>query len=179
MSKELQQIIDTVKAEISKITESSSILLAVSGGPDSLALLDICVNEIPLLKERIHVAYIHHGLRKNADKEKDFVKFLAKKSRVPFHTTSIKIKKTADVSIEEIARIKRYDALKKIAKKACCKAIITAHTLDDQVETILLNLITGAGLKGLSGMQILTELENGLLLLRPLLSITKRKNFNI
>lgn len=64
----------------------------------------------------MRIAYIHHGLRKNADRELLFVKNIAKKWDIPFHSRKIKINKTSDKSLEEIARIKRYDALFTIAK---------------------------------------------------------------
>lgn len=175
MSKKLQQIINTVASETRNLPDTGGILFAVSGGPDSVVLVDICANEIPELKKRMHIAYIHHGLRKNADKEMVFVRNLAKKLSVPFYCKKIKVKKTKNFSLEEEARIKRYKTLVKIAKNSDCRIIFTAHTMDDQVETVLLNLISGAGLKGLSGMKPITEIDNDLLLVRPLLSVMKKQ----
>ncbi|HOK80547.1 MAG TPA: tRNA lysidine(34) synthetase TilS [bacterium] len=172
MSKDFQEIVKTLKDGIRVIPDESGILFAVSGGPDSVALLDIVVNEMPQIKGRIHIAYIHHGLRKNADMELAFVKQLSKNYQVVFHCKKIKIKKEKGMSIEEQARIKRYKALVEIARKSKCKVIVTAHTLDDQVETIMLNLITGTGLKGLCGMQPVSQV-NDIVLLRPMLSISK------
>ncbi|MCM8825102.1 MAG: tRNA lysidine(34) synthetase TilS [Candidatus Omnitrophica bacterium] len=174
MNKEIQQIVDIVSSEIRAIIDPEGILFAVSGGPDSVALVDICARHIPQIKERMHIAYIHHGLRKNADKEKLFVKNLARSLAVPFHCKKIMVKRKKNRSLEEQARIKRYKALVEIARKYGCNSIVTGHTLDDQVETVLLNLATGTGLKGLCGMQPVSKIEN-LLLIRPLLSITKKQ----
>jgi len=127
------------------------------------------------MKHRMHIAYIHHGLRKNAEKEKLFVKNLAEKFDIPFHFKKINIKKDKDKSLEEQARIKRYKALAEIAKKSGCIAIFTAHTLDDQVETVLLNLISGSGIKGLCGMQKISKIDNQIMLVRPLLSVKKKQ----
>ncbi len=168
-------MIAILTAESRIFPESGGVLFAVSGGPDSIALLDIAINYFPSLKNRIHVAYIHHGLRKNADKELEFVKKIAKKWNIPFHWKKISVQKTRGKSFEEIARIKRYNALIKIAKKFNCTAIVTAHTSDDKAETIILNLLSGAGLKGLCGILPSTEIEDGILLLRPMLMISRNQ----
>ncbi len=156
------------------IPGKNGILFAVSGGPDSVALVDLVANEMPEIKARMHIAYIHHGLRKNADRELDFVKQLSTNYQSVFHWKKIKVKKEKGRSIEEQARIKRYKALVEIAKKTGCKMIVTAHTLDDQIETIVLNLITGTGLKGLCGMQPVSRMDD-IVLLRPMLSISKKQ----
>ncbi|MGB9642043.1 MAG: tRNA lysidine(34) synthetase TilS [Candidatus Ratteibacteria bacterium] len=174
MGKEFQEIIKTLQDGIRAVVDKSGILFAVSGGPDSVALVDIVVNEMPQLMGRIHIAYIHHGLRKNADTELDFVKKLSKNYQAIFHYKKIKLKKEKGMSVEEQARIKRYKALVEIARQSGCKAIVTAHTLDDQAETILLNLITGTGLKGLCGIQPVSRI-NDIVLLRPMLSISKNQ----
>ncbi|MCM8764594.1 MAG: tRNA lysidine(34) synthetase TilS [Candidatus Omnitrophica bacterium] len=175
MSKEIQQIIDRITSEIRVIPDDGGILFAVSGGPDSVALVDICASNFPDVKKRMHIAYINHGLRKNADREKIFVKNLAGKLAVPFHFKKILVKPAKNKSLEEQARIKRYQALVQIAKKHGCSSIVAGHTMDDQVETILLNLATGTGLKGLCGMQPISKIDNDLLLVRPFLSITKKQ----
>ncbi|MCM8816302.1 MAG: tRNA lysidine(34) synthetase TilS [Candidatus Omnitrophica bacterium] len=160
--------------EIRNIPTKGTILFAVSGGPDSVALVEICA-ENSQLKKRMHIAYVHHGLRKNADKELEFVRNIAKNLDVPFHWKKIKVKKTKDMSLEEVARAKRYEALIDIAKKTKSCAIMTAHTLDDQVETVLLNLIRGSGLKGLCGMRVVSKIDENLLLIRPFLSVEKKQ----
>ncbi|MCM8821424.1 MAG: tRNA lysidine(34) synthetase TilS [Candidatus Omnitrophica bacterium] len=175
MNKEIQQIVDIASSEIRAIIDSGGILFAVSGGPDSVALVDVCANNISQAKEKMHIAYIHHGLRKNADKEILFVKNLARGLAVPFHCKKIMVKRKKNRSLEEQARIKRYKALVEIARKYGCSSIVTGHTLDDQVETVLLNLATGTGLKGLCGMQSVSKIDRDLVLVRPLLSITKKQ----
>lgn len=174
MNKEIQAIRELVLTEIRNIPYTCGVLLAVSGGPDSVALAEICAENLQV-KKRMRIAYIHHGLRKNADQEIKFVRNLARSLGVPFHWKKIKIMKTKGRSLEELARIKRYKALVDIARKTKCGAILTGHTMDDQVETVLLNFITRSGLKGLCGMSTLSKIDENVLLGRPLLSITKKE----
>ena len=173
MDKDLQDIIKILSADLRILPASGGLLFAVSGGPDSTTLVDIIANNFPSIKKRMRIAYIHHGLRKNADRELLFVKNIAKKWDIPFHSRKIKINKTSDKSLEEIARIKRYDALFTIAKKYNCCAVVTAHTSDDNAETIIFNLLNGSGLKGLCGIFPSTQVKDGLFLLRPMLSVSK------
>lgn len=175
MSKNLQYIVNLFSTENFMFPASGDLLFAVSGGPDSVVLVDIAADNFPSIRKRMHIAYIHHGLRKNADKELEFVRSIAKKWNIPFHWKKINVSKSRDTSFEETARIKRYDALIKIAKKYNCTAILTAHTSDDQAETIVLNLLNGTGLKGLCGIFPLTEIKDGILILRPMLGVSKNQ----
>ena len=175
MSKELQRIIDTLVAETRIFPDTGGLLFAVSGGPDSMVLVDVFANYCPEIKKRMHIAYIHHGIRKNADRELEFVRKLAEKIKIPFSYKKIRMIKDNKTSLEEQARIKRYQSLISIAKKSGCSAIVTAHTMDDHVETIILNLISGSGLKGLCGISPVSKIDSDILLLRPMLGVTKKQ----
>jgi len=175
MNRILQNINKNLEIEKDFFPSCGELLFAVSGGPDSVALVDITADNFPSIKIRMHIAYIHHGLRKNADRERDFVKKIAERWDMPFHWKKIDVRETNGRSLEEQARIKRYNALIEIAKKHNCVAIVTAHTCDDLAETVIFNLLNGAGLKGLCGIHPSTTMENGILLLRPLLSLSKKQ----
>lgn len=153
------------------------ILVAVSGGVDSVALLDLLAKkklaqflgrELPPL-EVLGVAHFNHKIHHAADDHQKFVESLAAKYRLPFFTkrSSRKLKSEAD------ARDARYLFLRTLAKKMDADAIALAHHADDQVETVLLNVIRGTGLLGLGGI---AELRDGLW--RPFLEISKKDLFD-
>ncbi|MCM8760233.1 MAG: tRNA lysidine(34) synthetase TilS, partial [Candidatus Omnitrophica bacterium] len=150
------------------------VLIAVSGGPDSVFLFHFFQYLKKFYEISFAVAYIHHHLRKEADEEIKFVKLLSKKYKVPFYYRNIYIKGTS--GIEEKARRERYKALYSIAKKANCNKIAVGHNLDDQVETVVMRFIKGTGLAGLGG--ILPERylfpKSKITLIRPLLCLEKK-----
>ncbi|MCD6423173.1 MAG: tRNA lysidine(34) synthetase TilS, partial [Elusimicrobia bacterium] len=134
---------------------------------DSVALLFLFSN----LKNKIAAAYIDHGLRKKAKKEKAFVKNLCKKLGIPFFTKKVNTKKFAlknKKSIEESARILRYSSLTQIALNHGFKKIATAHTLNDRIETVFLKIFRGGGILSLAGIPKKTKI-NKITVIRPLL----------
>ncbi|MDO8682764.1 MAG: tRNA lysidine(34) synthetase TilS [Armatimonadota bacterium] len=155
-------------------TPGDKVIVAVSGGPDSVALL----HALHALKDRLgislHVAHLNHGIRgKEADKEAEFVRQLAadlglestvEKADVPA------VKKLLRLSTEEAARKVRYEFLDRVADQIGATKIATAHTKDDQAETVLMNLIRGAGLEGLTGIPPVRGCY-----VRPLLSVTRKE----
>jgi len=167
----LKKIISFIE-EKKIIVNGDSILVGVSGGPDSVFLLDFLFHYQEKKHIFIKVAYIHHHLRKSADKELLFVKQLAeKKYKLPFYSSHILIKNKK--SIEEQARIKRYNELKKLAIKTGCNKIAVGHTLDDQSETVLMRILRGSGMKGLCGITPISKLTDNVQIIRPLLNIKK------
>jgi len=157
------------------VRKGDNILVAVSGGPDSVLLLHFFLR---LSREKdisVRVAYVHHNLRKEADAELIFVKKLAERNSVPFFFRNIKI--DGKTGIEEQARIKRYRALYGIAKRAGCNRIAVGHTLDDQAETVVMRFIKGAGLAGLRGILPEKRLfrNRNISIIRPLLSLEKKE----
>ncbi|MFA6458536.1 MAG: tRNA lysidine(34) synthetase TilS [Patescibacteria group bacterium] len=148
------------------------IIVAVSGGVDSVVLLDLLAKKklakflgrkLPKI-EILGVAHFNHRIHREADAQQQFVKQLAAKYRLPFFTktSSRKIKSEAE------ARAARYEFLEKLWQKEKADTIALAHHGDDQVETIFLNLIRGSGLAGATGM---TELAGKKW--RPFLEIPK------
>lgn len=138
------------------------IVVALSGGIDSVVLLH-------LLKDRpgVSAAHVHHGLSPNADAWAAFCRRLCKTWKVPLAVRKVRVKKGRK-GLEAAAREARYAAFAKLR----CECIALAHHLDDQAETVLMNLLRGTGLRGASGMQKLSRLE-GKLLVRPLLDVPR------
>jgi tRNA(Ile)-lysidine synthase len=161
-----------------------TVLVAVSGGADSVALL-LALNELVTsgkLKAKVVVAHLDHKLRGPSSRsDAVWVAKLAQQLRHEFAVRSIDVKKRAASSgdnLEQAARQVRYDFLSKTAKKFAAGTVLTAHTMDDQAETILLNLLRGSGADGLRGMEPSRSLDEGseTRLVRPLLQWARRRD---
>jgi tRNA(Ile)-lysidine synthase len=128
--------------------------LAVSGGPDSLALLLLAARARP---ELIEAATVDHALRPESAAEAAFVAELCGRLAVPHQTLTVEWVDKPETAIQERARMARYRLLGTWAKERKLPAIATAHHLDDQAETFLMRLARGAGVKGLAGMRALVR----------------------
>lgn len=148
--------------------KGSSVLLALSGGVDSMVLAEL------LLEADVNVSAAHcnFNLRgSDSDKDETFVKEFCTKNRIPLFVRkfdTLEFKKTGNYSTQMAARKLRYDWFEELMKEGNFDFLLTAHHLDDDVETFLINLSRGTGLKGLSGM----KRKSGSLL-RPLLFASK------
>jgi tRNA(Ile)-lysidine synthase len=170
-------VLDKVKTTIKRfnlISKGERIVVGVSGGPDSVTLLWILNSLKNELKLKLHVAHLDHMLRKDSSGESKYVLDLARKFKLPVTTEKINVKKLAKQgSLEEIARNARMGFLFKVAKKIKAKKIALGHNLDDHAETVLMRLLRGSGLYGLSG--ILPKRKFGSLeVIRPLIEIRRR-----
>lgn len=142
--------------------------LAVSGGPDSIALLLLAHRALP---GRIAVASIDHGLRAEAAGEVALVERIAGERGIPFTPLAVRL---APGNVQAQARTARYSALARWAQETGLGAIATAHHADDQAETLLMRLNRGSGLAGLAGVRAQGSLgDTGIALLRPLLGWRK------
>ena len=160
------------KRKILKL-KKKSFLVAVSGGPDSLAL--VALSKALRYEKKINFFYVlvDHNLRKNSANEAKQVKKLLMKHNLPLNI--LLNKKKIKKNIQGTARKKRYEMLEKFSYKKKINTILTAHNLEDQVETFFIRLSRGSGLKGLSAMRPLTKLNKKVFLFRPLLE-TKKKD---
>jgi tRNA(Ile)-lysidine synthase len=125
-------------------------MVAVSGGSDSIALLYLMKDSSCTFE----VAHFDHALRKTSNEDVEFVKDLCQKLNLPFHTERVDVSKVAKEkkwNLEDTARRLRYSFLTRVAKQVKADAILTAHTLDDQAETVLMQLLRGAA--HLTGMR--------------------------
>jgi tRNA(Ile)-lysidine synthase len=159
------------------ITESS-LLIAVSGGADSLALLHLFVQLQERLKLTLYAATLDHGLRPDSADDAAFVQLMAQKWKIPFVSKRVDVQNLAklqQIGIEAAGRQARYAFLADVARKIGTNMILTAHHADDQTETILMHILRGSGVRGLIGMQTKATLpeHQDLLLLRPLLSFRR------
>lgn len=148
-----------------------TVIIGVSGGPDSIYLLDLCIAFAKKTPLKIIVAHVNHGLRgseSNADEK--FVKKIASEKGLEFE--SLKLKKLPAGNLEEVCRDARYGFFAHLREKHDAKWILTAHQQSDLIETVLFNLVRGSFLDGIKGMEITQPKRH---LLRPLLSISKEK----
>ncbi len=179
---------DKVKATIERyelLSCSDQVLVAVSGGPDSVALLDVLYYLRAELGLHLEVAHLQHGIRgEEAREDARFVAALAESLNLPFHLKEVNIPEIKKVAgkgnLEALARDERYRFFRAVAQKCGLNKITTAHTLDDQAETVVMWFLRGCGTKGLAGMSPLHHLacqngDSGLAptLVRPLLGISK------
>ena len=156
------------------------MLVAVSGGADSVALLVGLQRVAPGLGIQLRVAHLHHGLRgAEADADARFVRALAKRLKILCVTGRADVRALArkeKISIEMAARAARYaflaDAARRWGRRGGAAAIATAHTMNDQAETVLLRLARGAGLRGLAGIPP-ERLEGEVRVVRPLLGVRR------
>lgn len=159
------------KILIEHVKPKSTVILAVSGGPDSIFLLTKCLNFQKTHPFKIIVAHVNHKLRgKESDKDEKLVQTCAKQNSLPFELK--KLRKITNGNVEEICRNARYRFFEELRKKYRASLIITAHHRDDNIETILFNLIRGSYLEGITGMDIYAQDRK---ILRPLLNIPKKE----
>jgi len=142
--------------EFSLLPEGSRVLCALSGGADSVAMTLALIESAEKRKLTVFAAHLNHGLRGDeSDRDEAFSKSFCAAHAVPFLSERADIAKHAAESgrgIEETARILRYDFLERAADSFGCDKIATAHNQNDNAETLILNLVRGAGLDGLGGI---------------------------
>jgi len=154
-----------------KILKNKKFLIAVSGGPDSLALTALSKSLSYEHKFSFIYALVDHNLRQNSSLEANSVKRLLNKYKI--NLKILKNKKSIKKNLQSEARNIRYRLLTSFCKKKKIKTILTAHNLEDQVETFFIRLSRGSGIHGLSSMRKNIKIENDINLMRPLLDIKK------
>lgn len=170
MNELLNKIESTIKKH-NMIRPGDKVLVALSGGPDSVCLF----HTLNLLSDRLKInlgaANLNYRLRPDADEEQRFCRQLCRFNRVPFHTQRIDarlLSKRRKQNLEEFCREYRYGFFSRISEKYGYTKIATGHTANDSAETLLFNLIRGADLGGLGGVSP----ANGMLI-RPLIEISR------
>lgn len=162
------------------IIDGDKVVVAVSGGPDSMCLLNVLNDIKALIKLEYNISYslivahINHGIRNESENEKEYVESFCEKLNIPFFYLKedvINLAKENKLSVEACGRKVRYDFFYKVMKKNNATKIAVAHNKNDDVETILLNLIRGCGIKGLTGMDFFYNN----IIIRPLLTIEKKQ----
>ena len=167
---ELSKIYSAFSKKIKNL-QKKIFLVAVSGGADSLALTALIKSFSYKNKCKVSYVLIDHNLRKNSETEAKSVKRLLKKFQINLNI--IKNNRIIKKNIQSEARRIRYNLLSSFCKKRKIKVILTAHNLEDQVETFFIRLSRGSGIQGLSSMKQSNKIENNITLLRPLLEVKK------
>lgn len=147
----LERITETARAH-RMFLPAQTVLVAVSGGPDSVCLAESLSRLRRLFRYRLEVAHVDHGLRPESAVDAAYVKRLALRLGLPFHLRVATPGPAKGESVEAWARAQRVRALAEVAQEVDASRIALGHTVDDQAETVLLNLITGSGLRGLGGI---------------------------
>lgn len=168
-----EKILKTIK-EYRLIESGDKIIVAVSGGPDSMCLLHILekIRKEQNLIFSICVAHVNHGIREEAEEETEYVKSYCEAHEIECYIKKVKVKEIAHkekIGLEEAGRKIRYEFFEEVLKKTDANKIATAHQLNDKVETILMNMIRGCGPLGLKGIEPKREDKY----IRPLLEVTR------
>ena len=164
-----QKVLETIK-KYNLIKDGDKVIVGVSGGPDSISLLDI-LNKIKnkkILDFEIICVHINHQIREEANDDEFFVQDYCKKNQIKFYCKRIDVIKYANnnkIGLEEAGRFLRYDFFDEIMQKENANKIAIAHNKNDKAETIIMNIIRGTGISGLKGIEPIREEKY----IRPLL----------
>jgi tRNA(Ile)-lysidine synthase len=159
----------------SMLNPGDHVLVAVSGGADSVALL-LCLHTLArTLPLSLTIAHLNHRIRgQEGDADEDFVRSLSAGLNLPLCSEAIEVKKQAIAgkhNLEELARLKRYEFLRRTARRIGAQKIAVGHNLNDQAETVLFRFIRGSGVEGLSAIHPVVD---GLVI-RPLLECSRKE----
>ncbi len=168
-----QKILETIK-KYNLIQSGDSIVIGVSGGPDSICLLTVLNNLKEKLNFKIYVAHINHMIRKEADEETKYVQDFCKKIKVECFTKRVdvlSIAKEKKQGTEETGRKIRYEFFEDILQKTNSNKIATAHNNNDKVETIIMNVLRGSAASGLKGIEPIRDGK----FIRPLIEIERKE----
>lgn len=165
---EIKRVVHTID-RFGMFTPNDKVLVGVSGGPDSTALLHILVDLAPRYKLNLAVAHLNHGLRPvNADRDEAFVKRMAKTLKIPFHGQVAKIQSWQG-SVEEKARQARYGFFKEVMQRHGYTKIALGHQKNDNAEAVLMHLLRGSGIRGLAGIPPVRDN----MVVRPLINLNR------
>ena len=168
-----KEVLSTIK-KYNMIKEGDKVVIGVSGGPDSITLLNVLNKFKEKLNIKIYVAHINHSIRKEADEETEYVREFCKKIGVEFFFKKIDVEQEAKklkIGTEEAGRNIRYAFFEEVAKKVGANKIATAHNSNDNAETVLMNIIRGTSISGLKGIEKMRDNK----FIRPLIETTRDK----
>ena len=153
------KVLETIK-KYNMVENGEKVVLAVSGGPDSICMLDI-LNDIKNdetidMNFEIVIAHVNHMIRKEAEEDAKYVKKYCEEKQIEFYSKSIDVQKMANnnkIGLEEAGRKARYDFFDEILEKTNAQKIAIAHNKNDKVETVLMHILRGSGINGLKGIE--------------------------
>lgn len=156
-----QKVLETIK-KYNLIEDGDRVIVGVSGGPDSISLLDILnkFQKNKILNFKIIVAHVNHQIRKEANDDEEYVREYCEKNGIKFYAKRIDVIKYANnnkIGLEEAGRSLRYNYFDEIMQKENANKIAIAHNKNDKAETIIMNIIRGSGLPGLRGIEPLRD----------------------
>ena len=156
-----EKVLETIK-KYELISNGDKLVIGVSGGPDSMCMLNVLkeIKESGTLDFEITVAHINHMIREEAKEDENYVKKYCKKNGINFYSRSIDVEKIANTSkigTEEAGRNERYKFFDEILRKTASSKIAIAHNKNDNVETVMMNIIRGSGVSGLKGIEAKRE----------------------
>jgi len=173
MTKMKNKVIDTIK-KFNLIQSGDKIVLGVSGGPDSISMLNI-LNEIKeQFKFEIYVAHINHMIREEAEDDEIYVQNYCKKNNIEFYVKRIDVQQFANtnkIGTEEAGRNIRYEFFEEVMQEVGANKIGIAHNKNDKIETIIMNLIRGSGISGLKGIEPIRDNKY----IRPLIECERQE----
>ena len=152
-----KKVLETIK-KYNLIEDGDKVVVAVSGGPDSITMLDI-LNEIKnekIIDFEISVAHINHMIRKEAKLDELYVKNYCEEKNIDFYSKSIDVLKLANnnkTGTEEMGRIVRYKFFDEVLEKTGSNKVSIAHNKNDKAETMIMNILRGSGISGLKGIE--------------------------
>ena len=155
------------------VPAGAPVAIALSGGRDSVALLDVLARIVEQRQHHLTAVHVHHGLSPNADGWASFCESLCARLDVPLAIRAVTVPRAPQTSLEGEARRLRYAALAAAATADGARFVALAHHRDDQAETLLLQLLRGSGARGLAGMGTMREGPHGVAWLRPLLDMPR------
>ncbi len=161
--------LDVEVARVLDLPSGSGLVVACSGGSDSVALAALLARWAPTREVTLTIAHVNHGLRASAWQDECVVLSVGARLGIPVRIAALEPGGDDEASLRD----GRYAALAAIARAAGAVAVATAHTAEDQTETVLLALFRGTGLDGLAGIPVQRPLEPGITLVRPLLRIPR------
>lgn len=167
----LQEKVRKTITEYNLLEKNDSIVVGVSGGPDSMTLLTVLLELKELYNLKIYVAHINHMIRENAIKDEEYVKEFCNKNNIEVFIKKANIiekSKQDKKGLEETGREVRYQFFEEVLEKTHSNKIAIAHNLNDKIETIIMNAIRGTGISGLKGI----EAKRGKYI-RPLIEIDR------
>lgn len=169
-----EKVIETIR-KYNLIKDGDKAVIGVSGGPDSITLLNVLleIKQENLIDFDMCVCHVNHMIRKEAVSDEEFVLDFCKKNNIECFIKRTEIEKIAKENkqgTEETGRIARYDFFNEILEKTGSNKIATAHTANDNAETVLMNIIRGSSLQGLKGIE--PKRDN---LIRPLIECTRNE----
>lgn len=158
-----------INLEDLNLEQEKYIIVGVSAGPDSMALLHYLINN---LNTNIVCAHINHNVRKESKIEEEYLKEYCKENKIIFER--MKIEKYSNNNFEAEARSKRYEFYASLLKKYNCKYLFLAHHGDDLIETVLMKIARGSNLEGYAGIKKISKFRNKYFIVRPFLEYTKK-----